>query len=242
MCGRKRSGFTLIELLVVISIVVLLMAMLLPALSRARKQARAVACQANLHQWRMVYALYTHDNTSINTDIASIWGKIARDAPDRLLCPSASKPLPGEPVGWGDAFHAYTKGRDRYSTYLYGSYGNNVCIGDKSPGRRTYGTKGAAHVPVMFDCATASVEPDHHGGPPDPECYDPQYAMSPVCINRHNGGINMLFMDWSIRKVGLKELWVLKWHAEFDRGGPWTKAGGARPEDWPEWMRKFREY
>jgi len=39
--GTGRSAFTLIELLVVISIVVLL-----PALSRAPKQARAVACQA----------------------------------------------------------------------------------------------------------------------------------------------------------------------------------------------------
>ncbi len=42
MCGRKRSGFTLIELLVVTSIVVLLMALMLPGLSRARKQARGV--------------------------------------------------------------------------------------------------------------------------------------------------------------------------------------------------------
>ena len=46
-----RGGFTLIELLVVISIVALLMAVLLPTLQRVRTQAKAVACQANLHQW-----------------------------------------------------------------------------------------------------------------------------------------------------------------------------------------------
>ncbi|NLH43970.1 MAG: hypothetical protein GX448_19195 [Planctomycetes bacterium] len=65
----------------------------------------------------------------------------------------------------------------------------------------------------------------------------PRYAM-----DRHGGGINMLFMDWSVRKVGIKELWTLKWTKEFDRAGPWTKAGGVQPENWPQWMRRFRDY
>ena len=52
----------------------------------------------------------------------------------------------------------------------------------------------------------------------------------------------MLFMDWSVRKVGLKELWTLKWNRNFDTAGPWTKAGGVKPEDWPEWMRRFKDY
>jgi len=49
--GQRRKAFTLIELMVVISVIGLLMALLLPALSRARRQARAVVCQGNLHQW-----------------------------------------------------------------------------------------------------------------------------------------------------------------------------------------------
>jgi len=55
-------AFTLIELLVVISIVVLLMALLFPALRRARRQAETVACQANLHQWALFLQQYTSEN------------------------------------------------------------------------------------------------------------------------------------------------------------------------------------
>ena len=54
--------------------------------------------------------------------------------------------------------------------------------------------------------------------------------------------LNGLFMDWSVRKIGLKELWTLKWHPQFNTANEWTKAGGAQPEDCPEWMRKFKDY
>ncbi len=66
--------------------------------------------------------------------------------------------------------------------------------------------------------------------------------MNHFCINRHDGFVGMLFMDWSARRVGLKELWTLKWNRAFNTTGPWTKASGARPEDWPVWLRHFREY
>ena len=56
------TGFTLIELFVVISIIALLIAILLPALQKARNQGRAVVCQANLNQWGSILALYTEGN------------------------------------------------------------------------------------------------------------------------------------------------------------------------------------
>ncbi len=66
--------------------------------------------------------------------------------------------------------------------------------------------------------------------------------MKHFCINRHSAFVNFLFMDWSTRPVGLKELWTLKWHRAFNTAGPWTKAGGVAPADWPDWMRGFKDY
>ena len=58
----NRSGFTLIELLVVISILVMLMAILLPSLQRVRRQTQAVVCQSNLRQWGALWAIYVSEN------------------------------------------------------------------------------------------------------------------------------------------------------------------------------------
>ena len=61
--GRNhQAGFTLVELLVVISIVTLLAAILLPALSLARGKAEEVVCLNNLKQLQICAKLYSQDN------------------------------------------------------------------------------------------------------------------------------------------------------------------------------------
>ena len=100
---RKR-GFTLIELLVVIAIIALLMAMLMPALNRVKKQARSVACQASLHQWTLIWSMFTTDRDGFFHEGMGGEGQTSDDRwpvimkteyrnLDMRYCPMATKPL-----------------------------------------------------------------------------------------------------------------------------------------------------
>lgn len=96
-----------------------------------------------------------------------------------------------------------------------------------------------AEPPVCDAIPTEGIRPIY--APREPHEYG-TYADTPSCINRHDGYVNGLFFDWSVRKVGLKELWTLKWHRQYNTAGRWTKPGGVKPEDWPKWMRSFKDY
>jgi len=61
--GRaQRRRFTLIELLVVVSIIAILAAMLLPVLSKTRRQAKMTLCMNNLRELGMMLNMYSGDN------------------------------------------------------------------------------------------------------------------------------------------------------------------------------------
>lgn len=61
MFDRGKKAFTLIELLVVVAIIALLISILLPSLSKAREQGRAVKCLSNVKQLMMSFNQYAID-------------------------------------------------------------------------------------------------------------------------------------------------------------------------------------
>jgi len=183
---------------------------------------------------------------------------------DILKCPMATKRLPTE-ESYGGPFRTYVIGIGGLSNQREeGSYGANCWIFNPRPGQtmiqqrpvewnwKTPNVKGGNNIPVFGDTMLRGGGPFYQNGNPlseriIPPEYNGQWIMAKnemmhFCINRHNGAVNHLFMDWSVRKVGLKELWTLKWHREFRVNGFWTKAGGVQPSDWPQWMRNFKEY
>ena len=144
----------------------------------------------------------------------------------------------------------------------YGSYGINAWVCNPLPESTLYegpwkgldkshwrgdNVREAATVPLFADCMWLDAWPvPREGPPPFPDWVfitkNTRNSMRRVCIPRHNVHVNYLFLDYSVDRVDLKQLWVLKWHRTFNTCGPFTKCGGMDPSDWPQWMRKLKDY
>ena len=185
--------------------------------------------------------------------------------PGLRCCPTAVKPAfpQGAANPWGGKFSAWGVFDDTFAALglegLYGSYGMNGYASNPSPGVTVnpwgYDTtnnwqgpdvKGGAYIPLFLDCAWLGGSPLHEDTSPE---YDGQTLgggpggsmdeMRRFCMNRHNEGINGLFLNSSVRKIGLKELWELKWHRD------WNPSNDTPPREWnnpAHWMYGMKDY
>jgi prepilin-type N-terminal cleavage/methylation domain-containing protein len=182
------------------------------------------------------------------------------------FCPTATKPIIDEAGNNSETFNIdrawgiFTGDHGGYSSGvngIAGSYGLNSYLIDipldgsfvrnipSSYGYHNFlEVPQASRVPVLMDGLRFDLFPIETDGPPANE-YDSwqgESRMARVCINRHRGSICSSFADGSVRNVGLKELWTLKWHRKFQTNGPWTQAGGVTPDQWPKWISPYPDF
>ena len=267
----RRRGLTRAELLVVVGVVTFTVLLVLPFFPRTSgpyRQPQVISCMGNLKQWGLVFKLYTddHDGSFVSGeggDSEKPWFELLRPYYEdyRLcLCTAATKP---HTEGGRNPFGAWQVGE------VSGSYGLNgwVCnpqqenteLWGRGPAENYWQTplkvrgSNSNNVPILADAMWSEGWPSQTDEPPPDENWPSsgvdeevmkanQDEMRRFCVNRHEGHVKVMFMDWSVRSVGLKELWTLKWHRNYDANGPWTMAGGVQPSDWPGWMRNFRDY
>jgi hypothetical protein len=259
---KPKTALAKKDLIVVLACIVFLLANIAAIGPRGRRHAKQMLCLSNLYKWGIIFQMYTRDNDGYfhgelgSSGSSQGWVPALRPyygTPRIRLCPMAAKKFRSE--GYFGPFTAW--GIYPGETYDdYGSYGLNGWICNEEPEVsewwvgavnlwRTPNVKGAKNIPMFADCGWVDGWPQQTDDPPEFDGEIGTYFGNPMrqfCLNRHNGFINSAFLDFSARKVGLKELWTLKWHRQYDTCGPWTKCGGATPEVWPPWLRDFKDY
>ncbi len=144
---------------------------------------------------------------------------------------------------WGHLRNTEHSGYDT-DAQDYGSYGINAFVynvpdtnpwqGIGSPERywRTSLVTGTStsRIPLFVDSMWCESWPVFTESPRANEDGWEGLGINSVCMNRHKdrATINMLFLDFSVDKIPLKELWDLKWSTDWQT---------QTINDWPEWMK-----
>jgi prepilin-type processing-associated H-X9-DG protein len=231
---KSKIGFTRKDVFVAFCCTIFLLAALGAVGNGGRRRAKEAVCFANLKRWGTVFVALANDNGGQFLSRTAM-----RDWPETLqpyyvqskllLCPEARKTYQ---EGALNPFMAWLS--DGYR----GSYVINNWI--SNAGGDYWKTPYVAHagqVPMLLDGQWREMQPYPADEPPmfetDLWTPGPMNEIRRACVGRHNGAVTAVFLDGSVRKVGLKSLWRLKWHRQWDMDFPLPV--------WPMWMANFKD-
>lgn len=193
-----------------------------------------------------------------NNDLSTVWVEPLRayhegGGEKMRICPAATK-KEFLPPGWNYSWQVVPDATNGIETAFQSSYGVNNYVydhRDRNNDGMLWGhdldwhwkrsdVKGASRIPLFLDSFRWGGHPDDFDTPfadsELPQTYEEFVSrtitsneMRRFCLDRHNGRINLLYMDFSVDKVGLKQLWEQKWSRVFDTS-PYSG-------QWPDWMQ-----